>query len=37
LDQHPDDIWDVLKDGSARAIKIAEQTIREAKEAIGLP
>lgn len=37
LDKHPDVIWDVLRDGGARARKIAEQTISEAKAAIGLP
>jgi tryptophanyl-tRNA synthetase len=37
LDRRPEDIWDVLEDGSARARTIAERTIVEAKEAIGLP
>jgi tryptophanyl-tRNA synthetase len=30
-------IWDVLEDGAQRARKIAAETIRDAKEAVGLP
>jgi tryptophanyl-tRNA synthetase len=36
LDRNPDEIWDLLHAGGARARKIAERTIHEAKEAIGL-
>jgi tryptophanyl-tRNA synthetase len=37
LDQHPDEIWDVLHDGAKRARVIAEQTMVEVRQAIGLP
>jgi tryptophanyl-tRNA synthetase len=37
LDQTPDQVWEVLLDGGQRARKIAQQTIAEVKEAIGLP
>lgn len=37
LAQNPDTIWDILHQGAARARVIAEQTIREVREAIGLP
>jgi len=37
LDKHPDDIWDVLHDGAKRARAIAEQTMEEVRQAIGLP
>jgi tryptophanyl-tRNA synthetase len=37
LAQRPDEIWDVLKDGSSRARVIAQQTMSEVREAIGLP
>ncbi len=37
LDKHPDDIWDVLRDGAKRARAIAEQTMEEVRQAIGLP
>jgi tryptophanyl-tRNA synthetase len=37
LAQRPDEIWDVLKDGGNRARVIAEQTMSEVREAIGLP
>lgn len=30
-------VWDVLDDGQQRASAIARQTIREVKDAIGLP
>ncbi len=35
--KNPDYVWDVLDDGRMRASEIAQQTIREVKEAIGLP
>lgn len=34
---HPDDVWDILEDGSRRARIIAEQTMVEVRRAIGLP
>jgi len=37
LAQRPDEIWDVLKDGAGRAKVIAQQTMSEVREAIGLP
>ena len=37
LDRHPDDVLDILRDGQQRASVIAERTIREVKDAIGLP
>lgn len=37
LAQNPDTIWDILHQGAKRARVIAEQTIREVREAIGLP
>ncbi|HMN62497.1 MAG TPA: tryptophan--tRNA ligase [Anaerolinea sp.] len=37
LAQRPDEIWDVLKDGAGRARVIAEETMVEVREAIGLP
>lgn len=37
LDRRQDQIWDVLEDGAQRARKIAEKTIHDAKEAVGLP
>ena len=37
LDKHPDDIWDILHDGAKRARAIAEQTMEEVRQAIGLP
>lgn len=37
LDHHPDDVMDILRDGQQRASVIAEKTIREVKNAIGLP
>ena len=33
----PQMVWDVLRDGQRRASEIARQTIREVKDAIGLP
>jgi tryptophanyl-tRNA synthetase len=37
LDQKPDQVWDVLEDGARRARVIAEQTMVEVRQAIGLP
>ena len=37
LSQKPDVIWDVLHDGAKRASVIADQTMAEVREAIGLP
>jgi tryptophanyl-tRNA synthetase len=37
LGENPDRVWDILGDGQQRASKIARQTIREVKDAIGLP
>jgi tryptophanyl-tRNA synthetase len=37
LDQDPDRVWDILRDGAKRARTIAEQTMVEVREAIGLP
>ena len=37
LSQKPDVIWDVLHDGAKRARLIADQTMAEVREAIGLP
>ena len=37
LAQNPKHIWDVLDDGAKRAREIAEDTIAEVKEAVGLP
>jgi tryptophanyl-tRNA synthetase len=36
LDKNPDHIWDILHDGARRARTIAEQTMVEVREAIGL-
>ena len=36
LDKTPDHIWDVLHEGAARARVIADQTMREVHDAIGL-
>jgi tryptophanyl-tRNA synthetase len=35
--QNPDQVWDILRDGATRARAIAEQTMVEVREAIGLP
>ncbi len=35
--KNPDEVWDVLRDGSQRARGIAEQTMEEVRQAIGLP
>ncbi len=37
LDENPDQVWDVLIDGGKRARGIAQDTLREVKDAIGLP
>ena len=37
LAKNPDHIWDILRDGSQRASVIAEDTMNEVKDAIGLP
>ena len=37
LDKRPDDIWDILTDGAQRMHGIAERTISEVHEAIGMP
>jgi tryptophanyl-tRNA synthetase len=37
LDANPDQVWGVLRDGADRARVIAKETIKEVKEAIGLP
>lgn len=36
LNEHPDEIWDVLHDGAKRARVIAEKTMVEVRDAIGL-
>ena len=33
----PDEVWDILKDGAARAGIIAEKTMEEVRSAVGLP
>jgi tryptophanyl-tRNA synthetase len=37
LARNPDQVWDVLRDGQRRASAIAQQTMSEVREAIGLP
>jgi len=37
LDRDPDQIWDVLNTGAKRAKEIAQKTIQDAKQAVGLP
>ena len=37
LDKRPDDIWDILNDGAQRMHGIAEKTMSEVREAIGMP
>jgi tryptophanyl-tRNA synthetase len=37
LARNPQHVWDVLHDGANRASAIAEQTLAEVKEAVGLP
>ena len=36
LDRNPDYVFDVLRDGAKRARVIAQQTMAEVREAIGL-
>jgi tryptophanyl-tRNA synthetase len=35
--EHPQDVWDILEDGAKRARSIAQETMREVHDAIGLP
>jgi tryptophanyl-tRNA synthetase len=37
LAENPQHVWDVLDDGARRARTIAEQTLEEVKDAVGLP
>jgi tryptophanyl-tRNA synthetase len=37
LAQNPDHVWEVLQDGARRAKVIAQQTMTEVREAVGLP
>ncbi|MBN1536014.1 MAG: tryptophan--tRNA ligase [Anaerolineales bacterium] len=37
LDRNPDDVWDILNEGGARAKRIAQATMQEVHAAIGLP
>jgi tryptophanyl-tRNA synthetase len=37
LARNPDDVWDVLHDGAARARVLADETLEDVKEAVGLP
>jgi tryptophanyl-tRNA synthetase len=37
LARNPDDVWDVLHDGARRARVIADDTLGDVKEAVGLP
>jgi tryptophanyl-tRNA synthetase len=37
ISQNPDQVWDVLHDGAARARAIAEATMAEVRAAVGLP
>lgn len=37
LDQKPDRVWEILRDGKERAQTIAQSTIAEVKAAVGLP
>lgn len=36
-EDHPDDVWDILREGAARARVIASQTLDEVKRAVRLP
>ncbi len=36
LEKHPDDVWDILRMGAARCNKIANETMEEVKNAMGL-
>jgi len=37
LDKHPDTIWDILDDGARKMRLIAEKTMCEVRDAVGLP
>jgi tryptophanyl-tRNA synthetase len=37
LAHNPQDVWDLLADGAARARVIARETLREVRDAVGLP
>ena len=37
LARNPDDVWDILHDGAERARALANVTLRDVKEAVGLP
>ena len=37
LEEKPDEIWDILYDGAERASVIAKETMKEVREAVGLP
>ncbi|MEJ2549558.1 MAG: tryptophan--tRNA ligase [Anaerolineales bacterium] len=37
LSENPDQVWNILVDGAARAKRIAAQTMIEVREAVGLP
>lgn len=37
LDKHPDTIWDILDDGARKMRLIAEKTMSEVRDAVGLP
>ena len=36
LEEHPDDLMDIVRDGAARARPIAQETVAAAREAMGL-
>jgi tryptophanyl-tRNA synthetase len=37
LDKHPDTIWDILDEGARKMRLIAEKTMSEVRDAVGLP
>ena len=37
LAAHPDRVWDILSDGASRASAIADDTLAQVKDAVGLP
>ena len=37
IGREPDQVWDVLNDGAGRARRIAEETMRDVRAAVGLP
>lgn len=37
LSNKPQDVWDILADGAKRARSIAQETMREVRDAVGLP